>query len=103
MVNSARLAKSAEVGPDTSLITFRVSVPQGHTFTVVVRCDTGQAESSFPGVTKGAPCSGASLAFLNNGCDGGNLDLMVRVLDRQPGKWGVALYTEPDGASAHCR
>lgn len=102
-VVNAQLAKSGEVGPDKSALTFHISVPKGQAYAVVIRCDKGRIEVSVPGGIEGGPCVGPSLGFLDNGCDGGKRTLKFRVSEAQPRNWGVALYTGRDAASATCR
>lgn len=102
MVINAPLAKSAEVGPRKSRLTFHVSVPKGQAYAVVVRCDRGRVEASLPGGTESGPCTGSKLGFIDNGCAGDDHTLLIRVSEPQPSNWGVALYTGRDVASTAC-
>ena len=90
-VTNAQLLKAGAVSPASKKISFHAVAPKSGGWALVVRCYRGTVRSDFGGGYAGLPCNGTS--GLIAGCAGGlNEHLSVTVDQKQPQRWGIAVY-----------
>jgi len=90
-VTNAHLLKAAAVPGSTQRFTFHAVAPKSGGWALVVRCTRGTIRADSGGVISGGPCAG--LNGMMAGCAGGlNQRLKVTVDQRQPSRWGIAIY-----------
>lgn len=90
-VTNAELIRASAVSPTTYKFTFHAVAPKSGGWALVVRCYSGTIRADEGGGFTSGPCRGTSGMIA--GCAGGlNEHLVVTVDQKQPQRWGVAIY-----------
>ena len=90
-VTNAELIKASAVSPATRKFAFHAVAPKSGGWALVVRCYSGTVRADNGASYTSGPCRGTSGMIA--GCAGGlNEHLSVTVDQKQPQRWGIAIY-----------